>query len=156
ILASGPSLAQVTCPAGASTWVGGSGNSWTTAANWNPVGVPGTGLLVGADGCFNTTATPVLPGFGTFTLRSLNFLSAAAVTISGGGLFTLQVGAGGISADGNFTIGGVRLAPTANQTWTLNSFGNVINSPLQANPSTVVITSTGAGDVTLAGLSSAF
>ena len=42
-----------------------------------------------------------------------------------------QVGAGGISADGNFTISTVRLAPTANQTWTVNSFGNTINSAIR-------------------------
>ncbi len=79
VLASAPSLAQVTCPGGAFTWLDGAG-SWTTGTNWLPIGPPASG----ADVCFDTaTANPTLPG-GVTTVGSVNVLATGALTLSGG------------------------------------------------------------------------
>ena len=145
-LGSAPTLAQVTCPGGASTWVDGAG-LWAAAANWNPAGVP----AAGADVCFNTpTAAPTLPA-GTTTVGTINVLSAGDLTLNGGALRNLTIN-GGINADATFTFNNIlNVSPSASQSWVINGSGSAFNSPLSVpvlTAATTTISVTGLGDLT--------
>ena len=146
LLGSAPSVAQVTCPGGAFTWLDGAG-AWATPTNWTPAGPPTSG----ADVCFNTaTASPTLP-VGTTTVGSVNVLSTGGLTLNGGALriFTIN---GGINADGAFSFNNITsVSPSASQSWVINGSGSAFNSPLSVPPAsaaTTTITVTGGGDLT--------
>ncbi len=144
--ASSPSLAQVTCPIGASTWLDGAG-SWVTGTNWNPTGVPAPS----ADVCFDTsTANPTLAA-GTTTVGTLNVLSTGTLTLTGGSLRNFTIN-GGINADGPFTFNSItNVIPSATQSWVINGFGSTFNSPLSVpvlTAATTTINVTGIADLT--------
>ena len=146
VLASTPSLAQVTCPGGANTWLDGAG-SWSTGTNWSPIGPPASG----ADVCFNTAnANPTLPG-GLTTVGTLNVLSTGNLTLSGGSLRNFTINSG-INADGPFTFNSItNVIPAATQSWVINGAGSTFNSPLSVpvlTAATTTITVSGSGDLT--------
>ena len=146
MLASTPSLAQVTCPGGASTWVATGPGLWSTPTNWSPIGVPASG----ADVCFITAnENPTLP-IGTTVVGTLNVLTGGSLTMNGGLVRTFTIN-GGINADGPFTFNSnitqVNI-PAANQNWVINGSGTTFNTPIAPGASTT-ISVTGIGDLTL-------
>jgi len=146
LLTSAPSLAQVTCPGGAFTWLDGAG-TWAAPPNWTPSGPPTSGAGV----CFDTaTANPTLPA-GTTTVGTVNVLSTGSLTLTGGALRNFTIN-GGINSDGTFTFNNItNVIPSASQSWVINGAGSTFNSPLSvpvATAATTTITATGTGDLT--------
>lgn len=108
----------------AQVWNPTSGNFWSTAANWNPTGVPannGTAAIVfsGSAGGISTIDT-------SWNINSLTFgLGAGAFTLNGNNGIILTVGAGGIvnnstTAD---TISASSIALSASETWSASAGG---------------------------------
>ncbi|MGI4875831.1 MAG: beta strand repeat-containing protein [Janthinobacterium lividum] len=94
-----------------STWTGGTGTDWFTASNWNPTGVPGTGV----DVVIPTVSSGNYPTIGTnaaiASARSLTLNAGAALTMTDN---TLDL-RGNFTNNGTFTASGgtVALGATA-------------------------------------------
>lgn len=82
----------VTRTAAAQTWVGGSGNNVTTAANWSPSGTPandGSAAL-----SFGTTSFPNVSFDAAYSIASATISGSTAYLIGGS---ALSIGSGGIA-----------------------------------------------------------
>jgi len=133
---------NVTVTSGSSTWTGGGGNnSWTTAGNWSPSGVPPANAFINFNNLSTANLSTVLNQ--DFTVNGINVTNPAG-PVSIGGANSLSINsASGIdlsAATQNLTI----TAPVglgANQSWNVGasrtlSIGGVV---------------TGSGNLTIAG-----
>ena len=96
--------------AGTATWDGeGGDDSWNTAANWDPDGVPGAGddVVINEGDTVDLTITPAsvssLTCSGDLSVTTTITLAAPS-QIQGTG--TLALGAGGLTGAGNLTVNG--------------------------------------------------
>jgi autotransporter-associated beta strand protein len=95
---------DVTTTAAPATWTGASDNSWITAGNWSPSGVPATDAPI----TFNSSSTANLSTVlnQNFTVTSVT-VSDPSGSVSIGGANTLNLGAGGVdlsAATQNLTV----------------------------------------------------
>ena len=136
----------VTTTAAPATWTGASSNSWTTAANWSPSGVPATDAPI----IFNSSSTANLSTVlnQNFTVTSVSVASpSGAVSISGAN--SLNLGAGGFdlsAATQNLTVS-APVALGAIQSWNVGSGRTLgVNGAVSGN---FPLTIAGAGKVAL-------
>jgi probable HAF family extracellular repeat protein len=73
------------------TWIGPASGNWSTAANWNPVGVPDAGDVVTISG----KAVSIAAGA---TVAALNLTGAASLNVATGGNFVVRTS--GLAIDG--------------------------------------------------------
>ena len=108
-----------------STWVGGSGNNWSTAANWQGDQVPTAGAALVFSGT-NTTSNNDLTGF---TAQSIEFSS------------------------NNFTLGGNSLTLSSGVTVDHGVTGETISMPVAlGGPATVTLPVSGTSTLTMSGV----
>jgi autotransporter-associated beta strand protein len=135
------------------TWTGGGGNNnWSTPANWNPTGPPGSGTNV----CFGGNGTVTANVNSSVVVGQLNFSGNGTFNIIGDPLATLQINAG-LTGTGNASFNLSTTEPVvlgASQTWNIAvPAAPVVNSGLRALSGTEVLTKTGSTGLTLAGAS---
>jgi hypothetical protein len=144
---------------GPKTWDGGAGtNNWGDAANWNPDGVPTSGIDVSLAGA-NTININVTAAVKNLTINNaslaLTILSGNSLTVSGNLTLTtgtLNTQASFPSVNGTVSLTGGTFAYTAasgSQTVAVQSYGNLTISG--GGTKTLAGNITPSGDLTIAG-----
>ncbi len=147
------------------TWMGGTDLNWTTAANWNPTGVPTSGdsvciasstgtVVIGSLAAANQSITSIVTDVNmSFTSGPLTINGPATfagnLSISGGTL-TLN-GTSGSSVSGTMTqssgflVGTDALAITGHLTWTSGDMCTTFSSGACTTPGTQATTTLSGG-----------